>query len=318
MGSLCVLTFDDVFDTGLASVLDTFETAAALANRERPWPFSTVHLTSTRRRVRTHQGFTVPVAPLPRRRPDVVVVPALGCKTPETLGAALTRADVRDGCELLAEWAAAGTLVTAACTATFVLGAAGLLDDRDATTTWWLAPYFRSRFPAVRLDDTRMIVANPDVVTAGTALAHVDLALWLVRRKSPALAQAVARHLLYDTRASQALYAMPDHLAHSDPIVERFEGWARAHLADFSLAAAARAVGASERTLERRVAAVLGASPVSYVRDLRVERAIHLLQTSPATLDDIAAAVGYGDAVTLRTLLRKKTGRGVRELRTIW
>ncbi len=316
--SLCVLAFDDAFDTGLSSVLDTFETAAALATRERPWPGAAVTLTSVRRRIRTHQGFTIPVAPLPRRRPDVVVVPALGCKTPETLTAALARPDVRDGCRLLASWAAAGTLITAACTGTFVLGAAGLLDDRDATTTWWLAPFFRTRFPKARLDDTRMIVASSRVVTAGTALAHVDLALWLVRRKSPALAQAVARHLLYDTRPSQALYAMPDHLAHADALVLRFERWARLHLADFAIADAARAVGASERTLERRVRAVLGVSPVSYVRDLRVERAIHRLQTTDDSLDQIADAVGYGDGATLRTLLRTKTGRGVRELRTLW
>jgi transcriptional regulator GlxA family with amidase domain len=146
----------------------------------------------------------------------------------------------------------------------------------------------------------------------------LDLALWLVRRRSPAIARAVARHLLYDTRASQAVYVMPNHLAHSDPLVERFERWARLHLADFSITAAARAVGASERTLERRVRTVLGASPVSYVRDLRVERAVHLLQTTDETLEEIAATVGHGDAVTLRTLLRKKTGRGVRELRRLW
>jgi transcriptional regulator GlxA family with amidase domain len=38
-------------------------------------------------------------------------------------------------------------------------------------------------------------------------------------------------------------------------------------------------------------------------------------QTSEASVDEIAAEVGYADGVTLRTLLRRKTGRGVRELR---
>lgn len=313
-----VLVFDDVFDTGLAAVLDTFETAGALASRERPWPDAPVTLVGTRRRVRSHQGFQIPVAALPRTRPSVVVVPALGCKTPETIAAALARPDVVAGCAALAAWARAGTLVTAACTATFVLGAAGLLDDRDATTTWWLAPFFRARFPRARLDDSRMVVASKRVVTAGTALAHIDLALWLVRRRSPALAEAVARHLLYDARPSQAVYAMADHLAHADPIVLRFERWARAHLAAFSMDAAARAVGASPRTIERHVQAVMGASPVSFVRDLRVEHAVHRLQTTTDSLDEIAASVGYGDGVALRALLRKKTGRGVRELRTLW
>lgn len=315
---LCVLVFDDVFDMGLAAVLDTLDTATALAPTDGRRPPPTVTVASTSRQVRTHHGLTVPVAPLPQERPDVVVVPALGCKTPETLAAALARPDVADGCAAVAEWSRGGALVTAACTATFVLGSAGLLDGRTATTTWWLAPFFRERFPRAQLEETRMIVESSGVVTAGTALAHVDLALWLVRRTSPVVARAVARHLLYDERPSQAVYVMPDYLAHADPLVEKFEVWAREHLVDFSLEGAARAVGASERTLERRVRAVLGMSPLSYVRDLRVERAIHQLQTTDDSLDDIAAAVGYGDGVTLRTLLRQRTGRGVRELRRLW
>ena len=111
---------------------------------------------------------------------------------------------------------------------------------------------------------------------------------------------------------------MPDYLAHADPLVEKFEVGRAGAWSDFSLARAARAVGAGERTLERRVRAVLGMSPLSYVRDLRVERAVHQLQTTDSSLDDIAAAVGYGDGVTLRALLRQRTGRGVRELRRLW
>jgi AraC-like DNA-binding protein len=51
------------------------------------------------------------------------------------------------------------------------------------------------------------------------------------------------------------------------------------------------------------------------VQDLRVEQAIHRLHTTAQSIEEIADAVGYQDGVTLRTLLRKKTGRGIRELR---
>jgi transcriptional regulator GlxA family with amidase domain len=313
-----VLALDGVFDMGLSAILDSFGTAGDLASGSgrRSARFD-VSLVGVRRRVRTNQGLTIPVTPAAQAgRADVVVIPALGAKTPATLAAALARPDVQDACAFIARQHAAGAQLAAACTGTFLLAATGLLDGRSATTTWWLAPLFRERFPAVTLEDSRMIVQSGRIVTAGAALAHLDLALWLIRRRSPALAALTARYLVVDARPSQAAFAIPDHLAHADPLVERFEDWARLHLgARFSLASAARAVGASERTLARRLRAVLGKSPLGYVQDLRVERAVHRLQTSDATLETIAGEVGYGDAVTLRTLLRRKIGRGVRDLR---
>lgn len=120
-----------------------------------------------------------------------------------------------------------------------------------------------------------------------------------------------------DRRPAQSAYVVADHLAHADPLVERFEQWARGRLDEgFSLDDAARAVGTSKRTLARRMRPVLDKSPLSYFQDLRVERAVHLLRTTHRSLDQIAAAVGYADGVTLRTLLRRRIGRSAREIRT--
>jgi transcriptional regulator GlxA family with amidase domain len=314
---ISVLMLDGVFDLGLAAILDTLGTADELACASRsPTRFS-LRRVGVRRRVVTYQGLHATLEKAsPRDRPDLVIVPALGDKTPETLAAALDRPDVADATELIRGWARAGAMVGAACTGTFVLASSGLLDGKAATTTWWLAPFFRERFPGVQLDDSRMVVESERIVTAGAALAHLDLALWMIRRRSPQLASTAARYLLVDSRPTQAAYAIPDHLAHSDEIVHKFEGWARRNLgARFSLEEAARSVGASQRTLARRLQTVLGKSPLSYVQDLRVERAVHLLQTSSDSVDQIAAEVGYRDGVTLRSLLRRHTGRGIRDLR---
>jgi transcriptional regulator GlxA family with amidase domain len=309
-----VLALDGVFDTGLAALLDVFGTANELSGGQPPLRVRTV---GVRRRVRSALGLSVPVQPADvQDPPDVIVAPALGTKTPQALEAALERADVRDAVALLRERSAQGRRLAAACTGTFMLAASGALDGRRATTTWWLAPFFRERHPQVELDETRMLLPDGDVVTAGAALAHLDLALWILRRHSPAMAGLVARYLVVDERPSQAAYVISDHLAHADPLIERFEHWARARLAQgFSLTDAARAVGASERTLARRLERVLGKTPLSYFQDLRIEHAVHRLQTGTASVDTIAAEVGYADGVTLRTLLRRKLGRGVRELR---
>jgi transcriptional regulator GlxA family with amidase domain len=192
----------------------------------------------------------------------------------------------------------------------------GLLDHQHATTTWWLAPFFRQRYPHVLLDESNMLVKSGRFVTAGAALSHVDLALWLVRSVSPQLASLVAKYLIVDSRPSQSAYALTDHLVHSDPIVERFESWARGRLRQgFSLDDAAKAVGASKRTLARRMQTVLGKSPLSYFQSLRVERAVHLLKTESASVDEVAARVGYADGATLRALLRRRLDVGVKEIR---
>lgn len=312
-----VLALENVFDTGLATVLDAFQTANELADLSglSSSRFD-VTVVGVRKHVKTSQGFTVPIRPAGKRGPDCVVVPAIGFKMPDALQRALERPDIRDAAEVLRQWAERGATMSAACIGTFVLAESGLLDDQDATTTWWLAPLFRTRYPTVRLDESHMLVKSGQVVTAGAALSHMDLALWLIRQHSPKLAAVTAKYLIVDSRPSQSAYVLTDHLIHNDPLVERFERWARTRLAHgFSLDDAAKAVASSKRTLARRMHAVLGKSPLSYFQSLRVERAVHLLKTGNESVDQIAARVGYADGVTLRTLLRRRLGYGIREIR---
>jgi transcriptional regulator GlxA family with amidase domain len=313
-----ILALNGVFDTGLAALLDAFATANELAQMQG---LATVRFEVTvvgvRGRVRTGQGLMAPVRPAKNRiTPDWLVVPAIAEKMPAPLAAALDGPEARDAAALIRRCFDDGAQVAAACIGTFLAAESGVLDGETATTTWWLAPVFRQRYPRVRLEDERMLVHSGRVLTSGAALSHMDLALWLIRRASPSLAAMTARYLIVDSRPAQSAYAIIDHLAHADPLVERFERWARERLAHgFSLDEAARATGASKRTLARRIAEVLGKTPLSYFQDLRVERAVHMLRTSPDDVEAIAAAVGYADGVTLRNLLRRKLGRGVRELR---
>ena len=314
-----VLVLNGVFDTGLAAVLDAFATANELSAAQGLTSLVfDVTVVGLRRQVRTNQGFKVPVSPAhDRTPPDWVVVPAIGERAPEPLAAALAAPEARDAARILRQWGDQGAHVAAACIGTFVAAESGLLNGEVATTTWWLAQYFRQRYPLVRLEDGRILVRSGRVLTAGAALSHMDMALWLIRQASPSLAATTARYLIVDSRPTQSAYAIGDHLSHDDPLMQRFERWARDHLADgFSLDEAAHAIGASKRTLARRINDVLSKSPLSYFQALRVERAVHLLLTSSDDVEKIAAAVGYADGVTLRNLLRRKLGRGVREIRS--
>jgi transcriptional regulator GlxA family with amidase domain len=314
-----VLALDGVFDLGLSAVLDAFQTSNELIEMSGlAVSRFEVKIVGVRKRVKTSQGLTVPVRQISSRVPDCVVVPAIGFKMPGPLEAALARPDVVDAAELLRESARRGATMTAACIGTFVMAESGLLDYQHATTTWWLTPLFRKRYPDVLLDESNMIVKSGKFVTAGAALSHMDLALWLIRGISPELASLTAKYLIVDSRPSQSAYALSDHLVHSDPFVQRFETWARGRLAHgFSLDGAAKAVGTSKRTLARRMHDVLGKTPLAYFQNLRVERAVHLLRTSSASVEEVAARVGYSDGGILRVLLRRRLGLGIKEIRRI-
>ncbi|CAE6765794.1 GlxA family transcriptional regulator [Paraburkholderia haematera] len=313
-----VLALDGVFDTGLTTVLDALTIANKLASATGvATPGFDITVVGMRPQVRTALGLQVPVRDMTGApAPDWIVVPALNCTTAEELVPALGQDDVIDAIGALRSWRSGGAQIAAACTGTFVLAESGLLDGHEATTTWWLSPVFRQRYPHVHLDAHRIVVPSGSTVTAGAALSHLDLALWLIRNNSPELAALVANYLVFDSRPSQSAYAISDHLSHSDPLVERFDRWVREHLDKaIALDVVANALATSTRTLTRRLNEVLGKTPVEYIQDLRVERAVHLLKTSKLSVDRIAEQVGYADGVTLRTLLRRRIGKGVRELR---
>jgi transcriptional regulator GlxA family with amidase domain len=315
---VAVLVYDGVFDSGLSAILDVLDAANAMrAELPQPPPAWQVTTVGFRRRVRTGAGHVVTTQPTAEaRRADLLLVPALAERRPDALldhvsGPASTAVRA-----LVADTRERGTPVASACTGTFLLAESGVLDGRKATTSWWLAPVFRQRYPAVTIDETRMVTTSDGVMTAGAAFGHVDLALAVVRMSSPALADLVARYLVVDERPSQSSYTIPSALAQSDPLVAAFERWARLHLEEpISIVDAARSLGVSERTLQRTVRRVLGMSPVRFVQDLRVEQASHLLRTTGLSLDSIARKVGYEHANTLRVLLRERTGSTTGALR---
>ncbi|MFF3453399.1 GlxA family transcriptional regulator [Streptomyces sp. NPDC002730] len=316
---VAVLAYDGVFDSGLSAILDVLDGANAMRDElPLPPPAWRVRTVGFRRRVRTGAGHLVTTEPAAgAERADLLIVPALAERRPDALLAHVSGPASAAVRSLVADARGRGTPVASACTGTFLLAEAGVLDGRKATTSWWLAPVFRKRYPAVTVDETRMVTASDGVTTAGAAFGHVDLALAVVRMSSPALADLVARYLVVDERPSQSAYTIPSALAQSDPVVAAFERWARLHLEEpISVSAAARSVGVSERTLQRTVRRVLGTSPVRFVQDLRVEQASHLLRTTDMSLDSIARKVGYEHANTLRILLRERTGSTAGALRS--
>ena len=95
--------------------------------------------------------------------------------------------------------------LTSVCTGAMLLGAAGLLDGRRATTHWRSLDWLRESFPAVTVAYDEHVVEDGPVFTSAGISAGIDLALKVVaRHHGETVARATARHLEYpypDTNA---------------------------------------------------------------------------------------------------------------------
>jgi len=251
---------------------------------------------------------------------DQVLVPGFALLEGENgpaLGRYLRSAPVEASIDWLRRYRSEPRALAAGCTGTFVLAEAGLLDGLQATTSWWLAEEFRARYPAVDLQAHMMLTHHDGVTCAGAALAHTDLALWLLGElRGPTVAGRVARRLLLDEGVSQGRYMAASHLGRRHRKIHEAEAWIRARLEKpIKVEELAAAVALSPRTLARRMQDSTGESPLGFVQRLRVEHAVHLLETSSLAFEEIAPRVGYHEPAGLRRVLRRLTGRSPSDFR---
>lgn len=249
--------------------------------------------------------------------PNVLIVPGLDLVNETVVSKVLTREDAAAARSRLKHADAQKAEIASSCSGVFLLASAGLLDGRQATTSWWLAPLFRRLFPAVSLDTDAMVVRDGRMTTAGAAMAQLDLMLDIIARHTNAeLAARCAHYMLVEPRTSQARYIAIRFLTAADERIDRAERWARSRLGKgFSMGELADAAGLSPRTFARRLERATGLSPVRFTQRLRVERAVELLETTRLSLDEISRRLGYAEPSTLRLLLRRHGTGGAREIR---
>ncbi|GAA0995800.1 DJ-1/PfpI family protein [Acrocarpospora macrocephala] len=195
--------------------------------------------------------------------------------------------------------------VASVCTGAMILAAAGLLDDRRATTHWRWADQVAARHPNVHVDPNPIFIRDGNVYTSAGVTSALDLTLALIEEDhGPDLARTVARQLVVylqrpGNQAQMSMFTAPPSPANS--LVKRVVDYITAHPdADLTAATLAADAGVSERHLTRLFLKHLGQPPGKFVRLARTEAAAHLLTSTTLPMPAIATRSGFGTPETLR------------------
>ncbi|MEU8182876.1 helix-turn-helix domain-containing protein [Micromonospora sp. NPDC049044] len=255
--------------------------------------------------VRTSSGFHLtPHADLgPVDEADLVAIPAhsQGTTVPAPVLDALRRADAR------------GAHLLSVCSGAFLLGEAGLLDDRECTTHWRYVDELQRRHPRARVRCNSLYVQDGRLLTSAGTAAGIDACLHLIRQEhGSATATRLARRMVVpphrDGGQSQYVEA-PIPKAPEAPTLEPVLEWLMGHLDRTTTVEelAARA-GMAPRTFARRFRAETGTTPHDWLTNQRVLLARRLLEETPLSVEAVADQAGFGDAAALRHHFSRRVG----------
>lgn len=198
-----------------------------------------------------------------------------------------------------------GAVIVGLCLGAFVLAEARLLDERPATTHWYLAHAFAERFSSVQLVPEVLYVDDGDIVTSAGTAAGLDCCLHLLRRLCGAeAANRAARSMVVapHRQGGQAQFIEhPVRASARDDRLAEVLAWAGAHLDEVhTLDALAERALMSRRTFTRRFREATGTTVGQWLANQRLALAQRLLETSDRSIEEVAGAAGFGSAMSLR------------------
>ena len=301
-----LLAYDDMQALDLAGPFDVFGAANTLAGDSPPYALCVVGLGVEAVRAENGLAF-VPSHTLEDTPPlDTLLIP----------GGIGARVGVnRDPRVLhwLRERAKCTPRIVSVCTGAYVLAAAGLLDGRRATTHWRYADDFARRYPAVQVEPDQLFLRDGGFGTSGGLSAGIDLALALVEEDlGESAALAVARFLvMYVKRpGNQVQFSVPlEAQTHGTGRMGAVADWLLAHLHDdLTVERMAEQAAMSVRHFRRVFAETFDTTPARFVTRLRLEQACLQLTESHASIQRIAAGVGFQGMDTFRRAFQKRYG----------
>ncbi len=198
------------------------------------------------------------------------------------------------------------------CSGVFVLAAAGLLDNRRATTHWRHIPDLKQQYPDIHVEEDVLYVDEGNVLTSAGSTAGIDACLHLVRRDfGSKIANDVARRLVSPPHrdGGQAQFVPTPVPLRPGRSIGMAMDWARQHLAmQIVLGDMSASANMSERTFLRKFRQTVGLTPMRWLQRERIFRAQELLEATDDPLGDIAYQCGYQSLETFRVSFKRIVG----------
>lgn len=315
MPNVALITLEGCYASSLTGLMDIFQVANAHARKQfgdHIAPFEWQFLSLSGGAVNVSGGLALATDSVASRDQiyDLVYIPGIFYSGQDAFEYFL-KSQAKLGSWIAKQWQN-GALIAANCTGTFLLAEVGLLDKRNATTTWWLEKRFRQRYPKVRLDVRHLLTEDERLICAGGIPTYQHLALRMVEHFfSPAIASLCAKTLLVDVgQTAQAPFLpLSDASDHGDSLVAKAQYRLQQDMRKpLSIKALAEALSVSQRTLTRRFNTALGMQPLTYQQNLRIEAAKQLLEITDLNIETILGEVGYSDASSFSRLFLTRTG----------
>jgi transcriptional regulator GlxA family with amidase domain len=191
------------------------------------------------------------------------------------------------------------------CTGALVLGRAGLLDDKSATTHWDYVDQLRTVGQSIHVQPDAIYVRDGNLYTSAGVTAGMDMALAMVESDwGQPVALAIAQELVMFLKRPGGQSQFSSHLAaqfSEDDKLRELQLWILDHLdRDLSVTALAERVAMSERNFTRRFTAGVGISPAHYVARARLEAARRKLEENNLRVAQVARHCGFRTEETMR------------------
>lgn len=202
-----------------------------------------------------------------------------------------------------------GALICGSCSGVFVLGEAGILNNRRCTTTWWLHDELKQRFPKASAVWASELIDDNGIITAGGPLSWVTITLHIIKKLAGTeTAKVVADFAVVDTvPKSQNLYVPAGYQSSKSPFLAKVEYAIRkAHYQTMSAKDLSNVMAVSERTLNRKLKELTSETPKAFIDGVRISHACTLLATTNKSVKEIAFSLGYSDDSVFRRLFKQK------------